>query len=133
LRAQLEKKQGSTEEEHQQRQVPVAVAIAYAPEDGGAARLRDELEASLNREQELRAAVTSQVHELENAAARRAEELDERDAQLAAAEAAVAARERAAAEQLAEAEALRERITTQQSTLTELEARAAEKERQIEL
>src|SRR5256885_5830364 len=94
LRAKVERKQNG--EDEQTRQVPVAVAIAYAPDDGGAAKLRDELESSLQREQELRNAVNAQVQELENDAARRAQELDERDAQLAAAEAAVAARERAA-------------------------------------
>src|SRR5689334_17918397 len=109
LRAKVESKQNG-EEESRQVQVPVAVAIAYAPDDGGAAKLREELEASLQREQELRNAVSMQVQELETEAVKRAEELDERDAQLASAEAAVAARERAAAEQLAEAEALRERI-----------------------
>jgi hypothetical protein len=48
LRAKVERTQ-SEGSEAGPRQVPVAVAIAYATDDGGAGRLRDELEASLER------------------------------------------------------------------------------------
>ena len=93
------------------RSVSEAIAVATLQAEG-VTELKAELEASRAREQELRASLAAQKDavEIEQQTVQRTEQLDERMAQLASAEASVAARERAAAEQLAEAEALREAI-----------------------
>jgi hypothetical protein len=100
LRAQLERKQNGAEapapfvEEEEPRSVSEAIAAATLHAEG-VAELRAELEQARERERELRAALSAQVNavELEQQTARRIEELDERDAQLASAEATVAARD----------------------------------------
>jgi chromosome segregation ATPase len=140
LRAQLERKQNGVEapapsvEEEEPRSVSEAIAAATLQAEG-VAELRTQLEAARERERELRAALSAQVNavELEQQTARRIEELDERDAQLASSEATVAARERSAAEQLAEAEAVREAIASQHDGLAATEARASERDKQLEL
>jgi len=131
LRAQLEKKQaeGSApppddEQSDEPRSVSEAIAVATLHAEG-VTELRAELEASRAREEELRASLVAQRDsvEVEQQAVQRTEQLDERMAQLASAEASVAARERAAAEQLAEAEALREALTAQHATFGDAETR----------
>jgi chromosome segregation ATPase len=124
LRAQLERKQADIDSppplpEEEPRSVSEAIA-ALTLQAEGVSELRAQLEASRERERELRASLSAQVNalELEQQMARRTDELDERGAQLASAEASVAARERSAAEQLAEAEALREAIAAQHSGLS---------------
>ena len=97
LRAHVNRKRGGDEtppEEEQPRSVSEAVALAEPPpSNAGADQLRAELEASLDRERALRDSLNSQDAanerelQIQQEAARRAEELDERVAQLAAAEA----------------------------------------------
>ena len=143
LRAQLERKQGGSEPASEPaiddngaaaRSVSEAIAVATLQADG-VNELRAELQAARERESALRASLAAQVdaRELEQQAAHRVEALDERGAQLAASEAAVAARERSAAEQLAEAEDLRARVAEQHAGLSDAEARIAEREGHIDL
>ena len=96
LRAQLERKQSGADSpqpvEEEPRSVSEAIAAATLQAEG-VSELRAQLEASRERERELRASLSAQVNtvELEQQIARRTDELDERGAQLASAEAAVAA------------------------------------------
>ena len=105
LRAELEKKQAessapppeASDPSDEPRSVSEAIAVATLQAEG-VAELRAELDASRLRESELRASLAAQkgAVEIEQQTVQRTEQLDERMAQLASAEATVAARERAA-------------------------------------
>src|SRR5438552_12897373 len=116
--------------------VPAAPAIDISDADLDA--LRDELAASLAREEQLRGALSEQVaaHDRElspqhDLAARQAE-LDERVGRLSAFEAALEERERHVAEQVEALELERRRLAEENNELAALQAQTAEREQHVQ-
>src|ERR671929_942016 len=116
--------------------VPAAPAIDISDADLDA--LRDELAASLAREEQLRGALSEQVaahdrelHPQHDLAARQAE-LDERAGRLGAFEAALEERERHVAEQVEALELERRRLVEESNKLAAHQARTAEHEQHVQ-
>src|SRR2546421_10035732 len=116
--------------------VPAAPAIDISDADLDA--LRDELAASLAREEQLRGALSEQVaaHDRElspqhDLAARQAE-LDERAGRLSAFEVALEERERHVAEQVEALELERRRLVDESNELAGLQAQTAEREQHVQ-